>query len=218
MSIRNRNNPWTAEAPTFQDRVDTINYLERQNILIAESSVRTLQNGSFTNGPNIVVDEFTDADGTQGTVNTGSSTATYNSDTNQYALTSSIGTQTDLDSTEYSTSISSFQLIKTFSSIDETVFEGRNSLKVLSARRAECYYKFNYSDGTSLNSSTETETSTSYVAKTYTNPAPEKEVSSIDVYLLISITDNTAYSDENSYYSAVFTTGKTLIAATNSMK
>jgi len=95
----------------FEDRGDKTHISEeesqtweamlRTSILTAETAVRILQsNNLYINGPNIVVDEFTDADGTNGTVNTGSSTATYNSTLNRYQPLTTAG------SAESSTSIS----------------------------------------------------------------------------------------------------------------
>ena len=55
----------------------------------AELSFRVLQsNNVFTNAPNIVVDEFTDANGTKNTVNTGSS-LTYDITNDRYTLSTS---------------------------------------------------------------------------------------------------------------------------------
>jgi len=87
----------------FEDRGDKTHISEEESqtweamlrtaILVAENAVRTLQaDNVYENGPNIVVDEFTDDDGTNGTINTGSSTATYNSTLKRYQPTTTAGT------------------------------------------------------------------------------------------------------------------------------
>jgi len=82
------------------DLNDTYELLVNTAILTAENAVRVLQaNNIYINGPNIIVDEFTDADGTQGTVNTGSSTAYYNSNSDEYALTLTNASGSDTPST-----------------------------------------------------------------------------------------------------------------------
>lgn len=60
---------------------------------IAQNAYQTLQaNNVFENKDFLAADEFTDADGTNDTVNTGSSTATYNSSQTRYELSSTVGT------------------------------------------------------------------------------------------------------------------------------
>lgn len=95
MTIRNRTNPFVREHVVFQDLNQTINYLERQNILTAENAVRTLQsNDIFTNGPNLVVDDITDSTGTNNTINISSSTAYFEVDNYQLNYTAETGTGT----------------------------------------------------------------------------------------------------------------------------
>lgn len=54
---------------------------------VAQNAYQILQsNNIFENKDNLAVDEFVDADGTKNTVNTGSSTASYNSTTDVYTL------------------------------------------------------------------------------------------------------------------------------------
>jgi hypothetical protein len=81
----------------FEDRGDKTHISEEESqtweailnsyINNAELSFRVLQsNNVFTNGPNIVVDEFTNSSGTKNTVNIGSSTCRYDSINDYYTL------------------------------------------------------------------------------------------------------------------------------------
>lgn len=85
--FKNGNN-WVKEHPTFQDMNDTNdNILNFVGSGMSENAYRTLQsNNVFTNGDSFVVDEFTDADGTNDTVNTGSTTAIFDVDKYQLAI------------------------------------------------------------------------------------------------------------------------------------
>ena len=80
--------------PSDADEVNqNFSDVENISVSVAELGVRTLQsNNVFTNGPNIIVDEFTDANGTKNTVNTGSSTAVYASSPDRYSLNGTLGT------------------------------------------------------------------------------------------------------------------------------
>lgn len=197
-----------------EDHTITWKALVRTAILTAENAVRTLQvNNIFTNGPNIVVDETTDANGTQGTINTGSSTAIYDTTYKHYHLDSSIGTQQNLDSTEYSTTNTSSTLVATYSSINSTIFEHRNQIKNDGGDTTTCSVKFIYSDATAIFVNN-TQSGTIYTSKTYTNPHKQKEVSSIEVYIETT-SGGTAFVDENEYYSLIFDSSNTVIADTN---
>lgn len=100
MGIRNNKlggTDWGEEGlrPTT-DLNPTIDAVIDQNIPDAELAVRTLQsNNIFTNGPNLVVDEMTDSNGTINTINTGSSTTLYRGGISAYELGINIGTLED---------------------------------------------------------------------------------------------------------------------------
>lgn len=73
------------------------------SVIIAENSMRILDNDAFTNGKNVVCDVFDDADGKNGTVNTGETDLVFNTD--KYILPSELegttesATATSKDST-----------------------------------------------------------------------------------------------------------------------
>ena len=76
---------------TTFDKVADLIYEARRSYGIgnAENAVRILQsNNVFTNGPNLVTDEFTDEDGVNNTVNISKSSADYNSSEDKYEIES----------------------------------------------------------------------------------------------------------------------------------
>jgi len=77
---------------------------------IAQNAYQTLQaNNVFDNKDFLAADEFTDSDGTNDTVNTGTTTADYDSEGDKYQLTATTGTaETTGNTTSYDQQITSF--------------------------------------------------------------------------------------------------------------
>lgn len=89
MAIKNQDNPWSTPSARVKpdDLNDTVTYLENSAINQAELAVRILQaNDVYVQGPNILVDEMTDSTGTKNTVNTGTTTSSYDPSNLYYIL------------------------------------------------------------------------------------------------------------------------------------
>lgn len=132
----------------FEDRGDKTHISEeesqtweailRNSILIGENAVRVLQaNNVYVNGPNIVVDEMTDSTGTKNTVNTGTTTAKYNTTDSEYIISytdeASGDTTSEYTETDSWTNVSNAfdnndttyaQMLRTSATSDTTVDSG----------------------------------------------------------------------------------------------
>jgi len=124
------------------------------------------------------VDIFSDADGTSNTIDTGNTTAIF--DTNKY-----INTEIVLDAnedTELTTQSDTFILQKTFSAINTYIKHGKNEIKTnYNGVTCYCKYIFTYDDESTAEVIM-TENGTSYVEKEYLNPNLDKIVTEINVY------------------------------------
>jgi len=152
--------------------------------LNADSTLTALD---YTGGQ---ADAFTDADGYDGTVNTGSTTMSYNASLKNYnnAVT---------DNAEISTNQTSFQLQKTITysgTCESVTFEQRASAVNYSNPDQTTRIRFNYDDATNSDVDVDNSSSTSYVSKTADNPSPEKTLTSVQVYQKTSSTSLTAYA------------------------
>ena len=176
-------NPFVREHPTYEDVNETITYLEKQEIGNAEIAYRVLQsNNTFTNGPNVVVDEFTDSNGTNNTVD--SSTGQYDSTDDFYWLSWSDGTDifvsTQYDDTSENesptwTTLHNYTGIDSF--IDTVDCETRGTYGDGSGTMP-IRMTFTYDDATTYSQTLNTSGGT-FTSKTYTNINKRKKVSSI---------------------------------------
>jgi len=124
------------------------------------------------------VDILTDSDGASNTIDTGNTTALYNSDNKAYQ-NGGDGTIEDAEETDV-TNTAVYVDVKTIECFDRFVSTATNEVKqgVTNPETVTCKYTFHYTDETT-DTDTESATTTSYVEKNYTNPNPEKTVSHI---------------------------------------
>jgi len=125
-------------------------------------------------------DAMSDATGYNDTINTGQTNCIFVTD--RYFAQESSSDESNLSEvTEWD---DVFDLKKTLTLANaKYVPEVTDEIKQSSGGTAECYMEFTYEDATTANSTTQTTASSSYVAKTYTNPNPEKLVTIVKVYL-----------------------------------
>lgn len=85
--LNSNGNPFVNEYPNEDDINDTIDYLEKASIPDAELAVRILQsNNVFINGPNLVVDEAIDSNGTNNTIDKTNDGAVHDASNSAYVL------------------------------------------------------------------------------------------------------------------------------------
>jgi hypothetical protein len=194
------------------------------SIIIAENAYRTLQNGVFENGKSIFCDIFSDSNGQNNTVNTGSSTATYDATNDYYANAISEGSQ--LGSTDTATytdgggSGSAWILVQTYSSINAKLFKWTNVKRVTSnTLSAEVKVKYVYTDATSAENSGDLAwTSTSWSGTVnYLNPNPSKTVDYVELYCRQSHSSYDTQTKDQKYYALSIASGGTVVANANTI-
>jgi len=171
---------------------DTINYLYNGtaiNKLIQENALNILINSAgasttLNDWDDLYPERFTNANGQLNKVNTTNTTSLFN--TNLYKN----GNGTIENLTETSQTGTTYVLKKTININSKKVSSATNDIRTQnSLETGYCKYQFNYTDAT--NASVEnTTTIVSYANKTYTNPNPNKIVSSIYVYIKQSTFSN----------------------------
>ncbi|MCK4997143.1 hypothetical protein KAS08_02470 [Candidatus Pacearchaeota archaeon] len=154
--------------------------------VIQENAIQMLINSAgasttLNDWEDMIVDRFIDADGQLESVDIGNTTSIFDNINSKYSNASIF-----LNATQTGTTSTSYVLQKTISCNDSLVKKGENELKPEDGggtRTAYCKYEFNYTDS-STDSVEQTETSTGsvFVAKTYTNPNPEKTIDNIKIY------------------------------------
>lgn len=181
----------------------TLTALESAMNVLELQAASAITPGSYIG---VEMDIFTDVDGFLDTIDTGNTTAIYDSVNELY------DNKLISVSTERSIQSSSYVLVETISNVDSLLTKGTNYVKYsIGTGGASCRYKFIYDDATSdvVDSAY---IGTTWTLITYTNPNPAKEVSTVEIYLTESST-GTAYEKNNLLYK---TTGTDLIVQINS--
>jgi hypothetical protein len=155
---------------------------------------------TYSKGQNAMIGEaYVDDDGRQDSVDTGSTTATF--DTNKYRAT--IDTDVlDSDASEFQTTSTSYVTGATLTCDDLLVSSVQSDIKNLGGgSTTSLQITYNYTDLTTA-SSEFTTTSTSYTTKSYVNPNPTKTVSTVLFEIKTSSGGFQAYIDESFAYRA----------------
>lgn len=181
--------------------------------VIGENAYRILKNGAFANGNNVVTDVFTDSNGKNNTKSGG--TAVF--DTDHFTNSSSQGTQNgSTDTTTRSALGNSYVLVHTYTSVNARLYSLDADIRVNdNSLTAHIYFKFNYADATTANSSTGSKVGSSFGTVTCTNPNPTKLIDSIEVYIKNNHSSYTAYETNIKQYLAVIGTDETVICGSN---
>jgi len=195
---------------------------------MAEGQYRVLQsNNVYTNGDHFVVDEFTDATGTNNTVNTGSTNANYEITDKLYYLTYTDAVNID-DNTEVNVlGDNSKTLVKTISSVNKIISKhdyeiwGHHYGGGSAGHDYKIYSKFYYSDSTSEEVSETfvftTSTDDVWTTGSVDNPQLYKKVSYVEIYLEIdySISPEEMKTRNNSLDVQDFDSTSSVVCDTN---
>lgn len=166
-----------------------ITYLEgiNQSTILSQNATVTDRTYTFADS-----DTMSDSTGYNNTIDTGNTTADFTVD-RYFAQTSS---SNESNAAENSRSADTFAIVKTMNLANaKKVTQHNNDLKSDAGSTCECKITFTYNDTTSATSTVQSTTSGTDVAKSYTNPNPEKLVTKIEVQL--RNTSNTQLGFEN---------------------
>ena len=205
---------YTSNGSSYVAMETDLSDLQKQNL---EQDLNILINSvasssTLNDWEEMFVDEFTDADGTSDTRNTGNTTALFSS-----SLYANGGVVNLTNPTEAGSTSPTYVTIKTFSGINGLVTDNiTNEIKSGTSDTMFCRMKFIYDDESTEYSNEQTLTNTtSYTAKTYTNPSQAKIITQIEVQN--HTTNQQSANKEQLTVIAINMTPENLIVETNAI-